>query len=68
MNIPGMTASHQIIRRECRENHGTFEALEVALERIRDDYDQLVANGVADETEFHVALIVQQDRHRQAEK
>jgi len=64
MNIPGMTVSHQIIRKECRDNHGTFDAFEEAVRRLRDDYDQLAAKGIADETEIHLALIVQHERHR----
>lgn len=64
MNIPGMAASHQIITKQCRENRGTFDAFEEAASRLRDDYDQLARSGIADETEIHLVLIVQQERHR----
>jgi hypothetical protein len=66
MNIPGMTASHQIIRQACRDNRGESGAFYEAVARLQQAYDTLAAKGFAPETEIHLALIVQQDRHRAA--
>jgi hypothetical protein len=64
MNIPGMTASHQIIRKECRDNHGIETAFHLAVLKLRDKYYELAKMGIADDTEIHLALIVQHERHR----
>lgn len=68
MNIPGMTASHQIIREACRTNRGASGAFEEAVQRMRDTYHELVRKGIDPTTEIHLALIVQQERHRQVGK
>lgn len=64
MNIPGMAASHQIITKQCRENRGTFDAFEEAVSRLGIAYDALAVKGIADDTEIHLVLVVQQERHR----
>jgi hypothetical protein len=64
MNIPGMTASHQIIRKECRDTHGIEMAFQLAVLRLRDAYWKLAQEGIDGQTEIHLALIVQHERHR----
>lgn len=64
MNIPGMTFSHQIITSECRENRGSEMAFQEAVKRLRDAYWNLILPGIDDQTEIHLVLVVQQERHR----
>lgn len=66
MRVPGAGASHQIITPTCRLNHGDMEALEEAFNRIRRHYQEILDRGEpSPDTEFHVALIVQCNRHRE---
>jgi len=67
MNIPGMTASHQIITHTCRANRGDGGAFEEAVSRIRDQYADIVAREPDPTTELHLLLVVQTERHRDNE-
>ena len=68
VNIPGAAISDQIIRRECRDGRGADGAFDEAVSRLRITYNELIGKGVSDDTDLHIALIVQQDRHRSAAK
>jgi hypothetical protein len=67
MKIPGAAIGHQIIREQC-QNHGAAGAFEEAVRRIREVYDECIRKGVSPDTELHLALICQCDRHREAKQ
>jgi hypothetical protein len=60
MNIPGVAAKHAIITDECRQNRGDAGAVEEALRRLREEYDN-VARGwpVGSGGRFHLVLVVE---------
>ena len=63
--IPGIPAKHAIISDDCRRGRGDDGAIDEAIRRMREAYDQLMKCWpVGRGTKFHVVLTVECDRNK----
>lgn len=60
-NVPGINAKHKIVTPECRQNHGDYVALEIAVQALKDEYDRILGKRGDDGANYHFVLSVESE-------
>jgi len=55
--IPGLKCCHQVISPICRKNHGFSSAGLIAMENIKDAYEEYVRSEGSENVTWHIVLI-----------
>lgn len=57
--VPGINAKHRIITPQCRQNHGDFVALEIAIQDLKDEYKRILEKRGDDGAKYHLVISVE---------
>lgn len=64
--VPGVKAQHAIISDACRQTWGDFLAFEIAVERLRETYQELTAGWeLGKGAQIHLAITLERPAHQE---
>jgi len=59
--IPGIKACEMIVSKRCRENHGDTEALDIAIQQMKDKYWEVLSFEANEDAILRFVLTIDRD-------